>query len=566
MPVITSGGNLLLAPDGKLATSVECCCDETPCPDCCARITSGALMDGEIHFIEVGDPTSLEGEIVTASGTRVVCEDDEITITFRTDPGLGSVSPGAFANWDVVWEFVSLSPDVGTFGSSEERGFVDWTAVPEQEYTLTLRYNPCWNRETTGLGLIQIGFSELGLTHDITVETCPIQNCCDIDEDCEPCCYRILEGVFFDGSWWMYLPIDDEIYAIIKTTLRPDSRLICVGEGFDVEVFIGSRGPEPILVDVEIDTGAFAYSLATPAADETPDMGDPGIVKWFDRTERPYKVDVSVPCYPNEFEPGINVTVRNKNPGGGTNLEGPGFEYCAPATGCSCCCPRWCTCGCELPVSTDACDVNVDSAIAPGMGYRIDPDPQVFIENFKQERIGSGNWLNTGTFNVDPFGDCDRWTVEQIGESEHVIECYSACSNPPLLCAKSANNFLVPVQLYYCGVEYGPPTFVTVYRGVYPDVPEVPEGLRGECGWLVGDQQWDTVRVAFLGNSGNTNSYSMSNSCSGMREFYEFDSTQWDGVGGEDFPGYTWSTETEFSVSPAPQPCLGSGIIVEEEP
>jgi hypothetical protein len=401
------------------------------------------LIDGEIRFVEIGDPTSMEGEIVTTSGTRLVCEDDEITITWRVDPSNPSVSPGAFANWDVVWEFVSLSPDVGTFGSSEELGYVDWTSVPDQEYTLTLRYNPCWNRETTGLGLIQVGFAELGLTHDITVDTCPVQNCCDIEEECEPCCYRIENGVFFDGGWWIYLPIDDDIYALIKTTLRPDSRLICVGEGFSVEVFIGSRNSEPILVDVEIDTGAFLYAGSDPAADEEPDEGEAGgEVKWINRTEREYKVDLTIGCEPNEFANGINVIVTNKNPGGGTDADGPDFDYCTNDSGCECCCCKWCFRGCYFPIDPRACETNPS----------VEPEgPWTRIENYLIRVEASENVWIEEIVDDEPTGNflCDTFEIRQVGESTHGILC-DGCG-----CPRSQGIFHIPLQNYFCDNPQG---------------------------------------------------------------------------------------------------------------
>jgi len=567
MGLIRYAGTILRNPEGTLANDLNCCCDDTICPPCCARITSGALLDEQIHFVEIGDPTSLEGEIATTSGTRVVCKDDEITITFRTDPGMGTISPDAFATWDVVWELVSFSPDVGTFGSFEEHGYVDWIGNPVQEYTLVFRYNPCWNKDETGLGLIQVGFAALGLTHDVVLEVCPTQNCCDVDTPCEPCCYKIVDGFLEDFDWHFYFEVGDDLYVIISITpSRTNTRLTCVKEPLVVNVKIARRRPIPgFNVDVKINTGSFLYlDSDSPLATSEPDDGTPGEVIWLANSSRDYQAQMMPDCLLGDAAV-ITVTVRN-NITGETNEKDIEFDACALGE-CPCCCPRWCTCDCELPVSEDACEENVTSTLAPDSGLRIDPAPQVFIENFRQERIGSHDFV-TATGQIGEF-DCDRWLVEQNGESEHVIECYNACNDPVKVCGKSTGLFLVPVQLSYCGVPFPLPpglNFITVYRTVYPDDPSIVEEVRGKCGWAVGDFLVDQSLVGFLGGLfGGVNSYSMTNTCGGMREYYEHDVSQSDSPEGFFDPDTTWTTETEFDVSGASE-CEGDGIIEEEEP
>ncbi len=112
MPLVRGpNGKLLRGPSGKLASSTNCCCCDVDCPQCCIRILGGVLDAGVISLFDTYDSNNVEIEITTESGTRTVCDGDEITFTFRVLDGSGNpVSAAPRITVDPAWTIVSATP------------------------------------------------------------------------------------------------------------------------------------------------------------------------------------------------------------------------------------------------------------------------------------------------------------------------------------------------------------------------------------------------------------------------------------------------------------------------
>jgi hypothetical protein len=200
MPLIRYGDKLLRNPDGSLACSLDDCCDApppTPCPDCCIRITSGALIGGEIKIFASWGDRSIEITIITPSGTRIVCDGDVIEIFVRYYDGeeLVTVPFDAEISWDALWTKTddSPEPDLEWNGIG---GFVAWEdvelTVGGQEYLyVALEMNECLLVNNENLfGLISVTVDDI--TELIASEPCdPFGDCCIYEFECEPCCLAL---------------------------------------------------------------------------------------------------------------------------------------------------------------------------------------------------------------------------------------------------------------------------------------------------------------------------------------------------------------------------------------
>jgi hypothetical protein len=480
MGLIRYAGKLLRNPEGTLANDLNCCCDDTICPPCCARIITGALIDGEILLFVAGDPYSLEGEITTPSGTRTVCNDDEITITFRRDPDSGSIEPGAYAAWDVNWKYVSHSPAVGNGGAQDNLGYIDWGDASDVEYSVTLRYESCYNFQYPEIGLIEIGFRDLSLSEDIVVEACPQQECCELPGECDPCCWLLLDVVTNedDNTFEFYAPLlggtGTSFYMIVSVTL-PDfgQKRACLESEIQVTVSIGARNHADVInngqgmdFDVEIEIQGLGYNSAIPVDPDTePVFLTPGSVIWLNRSVREYTAIASAICKPELRAPGgFVVSVQDNNSGAGATIPIT-FEECANEEECLCCCPRWCEQGCYFPVDPAVCDLDP----------RVEPDPWTKIINMEMTYVASENVWNEL---LDEFGDpvldeddnpiytCDTFRFEQTGPSVHTVDCVDPdmCEGT---CPRGLGIFDIPMQAYFCDEPFGAPFNIRIFRQDY---------------------------------------------------------------------------------------------------
>lgn len=200
MPLMRYNDILLRRDDGTLACSEDDCCDLPPCPDCCIRITSGVLINGEIKIFAFVGANSMEITIATESGTRIVCpgEEIEINILFQVDGEDPNISPQAYLQFDPAWEMTGNSPEP-TASRDYPGGYADWGNQPDEQYNATLELTSCFFYEYRSLGLIYV--SGLGIEQYIGIEVCaPELLCCTHPVECEPCCYRMPINDFFVGG------------------------------------------------------------------------------------------------------------------------------------------------------------------------------------------------------------------------------------------------------------------------------------------------------------------------------------------------------------------------------
>jgi len=453
MPLIRYGDGLLATLDG-LAGNEDCCCNNGECSPCCAEITGGAWVDGKLTFVDVSGAQLMNVSITTPSGTRFVCKDDIILIEFNVDPGTFS-SPYAFANWDVAWSYESQTPGVGVAGSKfAEHGYFHWGNNFTSDYSISLKYNPCFNALHPGLGLIRVGFETFSLLVEIEVAPCPIQNCCEQVFDCQPCCWHPEDGVVIDDFGagvpaLYYYGGTSDLFIIARITaggaVGEPGTLICqdgnTGDSLEIDFEIGSRNPDVInnlVADTTVEIIGWGYTSSSPdPPDLEPNVGDPGTVEWEARDTTGYTVVVGTRCKPTPRVPGnIAITVFD-NTSGLTATVSLVFTKCDTPEDCNCCCPDHCCNDCFFPLSPDLCDV-----IPPPLAYEVGGPTKII------------NFVTDITCNNAVFCDNTSTTqkYEQVGESAHHFSCASKCPpdlTPPL-CPQSLCHFGVNIQDATC--------------------------------------------------------------------------------------------------------------------
>jgi hypothetical protein len=198
MPLMRYNGILLRRSDGVLACSSEDCCevDPPPCADCCVQITSGALIDGVIKIFAFDGDRTLEISITTPTGTRTVCEDDEIEIVieYLIDGEFPPTPIYASVVVDPAWELIAVtpSPDGDDFVFSDgPGGWIYWVneelGVAQPTLGVTLKFNSCYFNFLSDLGAIVIYVE--GIEEVISIERCNVDAvCCTLIAECEPCC------------------------------------------------------------------------------------------------------------------------------------------------------------------------------------------------------------------------------------------------------------------------------------------------------------------------------------------------------------------------------------------
>jgi hypothetical protein len=198
MPLMRSNGKLLRRSDGALACSVDDCCevDPPPCADCCVQITSGALIDGVIKIFAFDGDRTLEISITTATGNRVVCEDDEIEIVieYRDNDEFPSLPFDASVVVDPAWELISTTPaadgDDYLFDAGPG-GWIYWNNeeldISQPSLSVTLKFASCYFNHISDLGAIVINVD--GIEEVVAIERCnELAVCCTLIAECDPCC------------------------------------------------------------------------------------------------------------------------------------------------------------------------------------------------------------------------------------------------------------------------------------------------------------------------------------------------------------------------------------------
>lgn len=479
-------GDALLEIDGVLADDLACCdyCDEDECPACCSKITSGALIDGEIKiFSSVGSET-MEITIVTPSGTRLVCADQIISITLEftgDEPYIPAIS------WDPAWKYAGHTPAIDTSGFLDESGLVDWGFQTGNTFTLNLKYAPCLIEGNPSLGLIQV--SGVAGDEDIELSHCPGGDCCEVLAQCEPCCWELVGGVFDeDSGTFIYYAEAANFWVVVEVNIaQPEKRLTCKDDSVSISVRIGSRNRETLeshTFNVEVTIEGFGYASATPAPPTTePVVGEPGSVVWSGNLSRNYSVEGAAEC--GVREPGsFTIQVADAITFASITPIVVGFVECPKPEGCDCCC-RHCCDDCHFPVSEDVCEEPKLSAGSElggptqieNLTFQYDYDPPVMCQQSDDDG-GSGY-----TVPVSQIIDT------QEGLSTHATMCEDICDGA-VLCGKSRCFFFVTVPTTSCDNLDGP-KFNNVYTVSYAGagVWSIHPGytINGDCNGASGE-------------------------------------------------------------------------------
>jgi hypothetical protein len=454
MGLITYQDKLLQVDDG-LTDDPNCCCDgpppPDPCPPCCVKIKSGTLIDGQIKMFVTSGAFAMEVTITTPSGTRVVCDKDEITVAidFTVPEGSAGISPDAFATWDAIWRRTAFSPATLGNNSSENRlGHVYWgNDVLSLEYSVDLELNICLLETNPALGLIRVGSAQwTGLVADIELESCEIANCCTKEVECKPCCsYIDPDGWFWndEAGWWERL-VEAIGFSVLVTVEMGDPPLVCVEEG-EVVITLTVATKDRILnldalFDVSMDTGQ--WPLTAPAGDspERP-AGYKGVVEWKGSAEREFQIRIVPTCSKGSSTLENIVSWAVGIPGAAGTGDSINFMACDTPKGCNCCCPPHCCGDCHFPLADKYCEATPFTGVEIGGATR--------IVNLKTEITA-----NTPSFCeiLDEYGfpvgyESAEQTISQVGESHHRYHCIFKCPNLKTdKCAQSSCSFVVPVK------------------------------------------------------------------------------------------------------------------------
>lgn len=349
---------------GKLATDAACCeCGE--CPNCCSQISSGALVAGEIKFFDFVTDYSVDVTVTTPTGTRVVCNGDQITVTIVIE-SLTEVTPDLpFIKFDPAWKLISHSGDADS--SSFPGGFVYWDNE-DGTFTATLEYTNCYSDIHTEFGLIQLGTDSV--TFDVETTRCLGSLCCNLNLDCTDCCWymdRNLEsGSLTDwvlvGTALRKIVVIDNYFICyeIETAINPGETCEESNE-ITIRTYVSARTAADLLgttygYEYNFPDNKWKYLSSTPEADTHPAIGDTGDISWTTTDDAPAVEAVVYWQCPDSPTPMELVTSIIPTVGSPINnaIE---VDWLRCDDGeCECCCPPSCCYECDFPVDADACD------------------------------------------------------------------------------------------------------------------------------------------------------------------------------------------------------------------
>ncbi len=381
MPLVRGpNGKLLRGPSGKLASSTNCCCGDVDCPQCCIRILGGVLDAGVISLFDTYDSNNVEIEITTESGTRTVCDGDEITFTFRVLDGSGNpVSAAPRITVDPAWTIVSATPTptdslLGTHG-----GYVVWDEAIRAEYSVLLRFRTCFFYEDSTLGPITLTIDRSGTDYVevVGVQVCtPSTACCDLAWDCDPCCWAMPKVTTGAGDRvnpeWSWNPSAtggarwERLFNVeghwLLAWLRPADAMkptvFCQDDWFvmgldissedpaKIEFITGQVAPNPSPVFITFTIGDFEADMASELPAGATLVA--GQVKWTSEDALSYEVPIRHNCdFPGQsalswgfaLDENLNGLIGVDEPQGATEIFLEECEKVIDAEGCLCGCP-----------------------------------------------------------------------------------------------------------------------------------------------------------------------------------------------------------------------------------
>lgn len=500
MALLTYGG-VLLSP---LTEDPNCCCGPPEdCEDCCLKITSGTLIGGAIKIFVVDGDYAMEVTIATPSGTRLVCDQDEITIAieFTAPPEADAESPDAVATWDAIWRHVTSTPSPAGTGSINNYGHINWGNLGTRSYSVTLKLHVCHLKNDPTLGLITVGSLEWPLlTSDIEILACNVVPCCYKDIPCETCCYYLEEGWIWNDTqgWWEKLFSGGD-FDLLVTIEMGDPPLACV----DLDEVIITL--HVVTKDKATNTAALFNTVITtenwplrePAGDdpERP-VGFKGDVIWTGASSKSYQIKIAPTC--DELlgaDASISWTIEKAGGAAGFG-DSASWIKCGDLEGCECCCPDHCCGDCHFPVTEDACEV-----LDPVYGYNDFGGPTQIVNLIATVTVTPDAFCPV----YDEFGftgvyEGDTATYEQQDLSVHNVVCTNVCpTGTPKICPSSACSFSVIAKETTCtyspeAIEFGeglPFPLSVVYNGAGD------WGIgSGGAGWIY----WVTGRTSYSGD------------------------------------------------------------------
>lgn len=355
MPLVRRNGKLLRR-NGKLASGIECCeCDPPPeeCPPCCIRITWGAFdEDGNlIASVTAGEATVLVKVIVPTPHSRIVCDEDEITVQWEITGHEGTGSNDAWMRFGPAWLVTGHSPAVNAGnGKVYDWGLVDWGNVEDDTYSVTLQFRRCFLDVTDFLGYIWIGMANPEMEEEIEIERCETTEwCCRDEYECQKCCALLDMGgvIQHDGKFYKVTQVSDAngiFTGIVEIVLEDEEGIICKGQGLTLNVYLvpPRHGIAPDNNMVIEHPAPWIQSNHTPAINPVDGEATETKTDWGTLNDTEYSISLGIDCEDWGIELEFpSIDLNNSDYGFSTSV---GFTECDVAD----CCENPCDLLCEF--------------------------------------------------------------------------------------------------------------------------------------------------------------------------------------------------------------------------
>lgn len=194
MALLTYGGTLLRVA-GHLTNDLDCCCEVDDCPTCCIEILDGEFNDDgnlEIYYTDgtVPDYSLLVTITMPTAFSRYVCEDDYITVTWELQGDDPPTDVDGYINFGPSWLWISSTPTgyLSQLGPENQGGVVEWVEEDSTLYETVLQYSPCFADHNSTNADIIVGTKNPALATTIEARFCGSITCCDVANECSPCC------------------------------------------------------------------------------------------------------------------------------------------------------------------------------------------------------------------------------------------------------------------------------------------------------------------------------------------------------------------------------------------